>query len=251
MSAADPSSGSPLVVIGRYAFRYRDALLPIALLGLAALWHPPDSPAGRRLDQLAFTAGVALTLAGQSLRALVIGLSYIIRGGRNRTAYAERLVQEGIFGHCRNPLYVGNACIQTGMLLAINDVWAYLIGLPLIALVYRAIVAAEEHFLAEAFGDAYRDYCARVPRFGFRFSGLRATMRAAPFDWPRVVRKEYGTPFAWISILIAIAIYKEVRTVGFEASVPVIEPALVIWSVAVAAYLVARTLKKANRLGSD
>ena len=251
MSSAAPSSGSPLVVIGRYAFRYRDALLPVALVGLAALWSPPGSAAGRRLDQIAFTAAVGLALAGQSLRVLVIGLTDIGLGGRNRTAYAEHLVQKGLFGHCRNPLYVGNACIQTGMLLAVNHTWAYLIGLPLIALLYRSIVAAEEHFLAGKFGDAYRDYCARVPRFGFRLSGLRATLRAAPFDWPRVVRKEYGRPFAWITILIAIAIYEDVRTVGFEASLPVIQPALVIWGVAVAAYLVARTLKKANRLGSD
>ena len=46
MSSAAPSSGSPLVVIGRYAFRYRDALLPVALVGLAALRHHVDHALG-------------------------------------------------------------------------------------------------------------------------------------------------------------------------------------------------------------
>ena len=251
MTSADPPAGSPFVALGRFFFRYRDALLPVVLLGLAALWRPSISAEARRTDLLCLGAGAVLALMGQALRVLVIGLSYITRGGQHRAVYAEHLVQDGMLAHCRNPLYVGNACIQAGVLLAVNTRWAYLIGLPFIALVYRSIVSTEEQFLAQKFGEAYRQYCVRVPRFTFRLSGFRATMRRAPFDWLRVVRKEYGTPFAWISIMIAIAFYKQARTVGFDIGRPVTRSLLIVWAVCLVGYLTARTLKKADRLGSD
>jgi len=249
-SVATPA-GSSFAALGRFFFRYRDALFPIVLLGLAALWRPSESAEARRTDLMYLGAGAALALTGQAFRVLVIGLSYITRGGQNLAAYAERLVQDGMFGHCRNPLYVGNTCIQVGVLLAVNEYWAYLIGLPFIALVYGSIVSSEEQFLVGRFGDDYRQYCARVPRFALRLASVRATLSRAPFDWLRVVRKDYGTPFAWISAMIAIGIYKEARTVGFDVARPVIPSLLVIWTVSLVGYLTARVLKKAGRLGSD
>jgi len=58
--------------------------------------------------------GLAMIILGQGLRILAIGLSYIVRGGRMRRIYAENLVTDGLFSHCRNPLYVGNILIVMG-----------------------------------------------------------------------------------------------------------------------------------------
>src|SRR5678815_5444661 len=60
-------------------------------------------------------AGLLIALSGQVLRAVTIGLEYIIRGGRNRQVYAEKLVTGGMFAHCRNPLYVGNFLVLVGL----------------------------------------------------------------------------------------------------------------------------------------
>jgi protein-S-isoprenylcysteine O-methyltransferase Ste14 len=36
---------------------------------------------------------------------------------------------------------------------------------PLLATVHYGIIKREERYLDERFGDDYRDYCARVPRW--------------------------------------------------------------------------------------
>src|SRR4029078_10304588 len=121
-----------------------------------------------RGDLVLDVLGVLLAASGQALRVVVIGLAYIRRGGVNKEGYADRLVQEGIFAHCRNPLYVGNFLALTGFCL-IHDSWAcYLICIPIFALAYLSIVLAEEEFLRAKFGEEFEAYCRCVPRFGFR-----------------------------------------------------------------------------------
>ena len=237
-------------MLGHFFFRYRDALFPVVLIGLAALSRPVPGD-NRRLYWAAFGAGATLALLGQALRVLVIGLRYIRRGGKDRAIYADHLVQDGIFAHSRNPLYLGNILILIGVLVTLNGFWAYVIGLPFIALVYSSIVMAEERYLQGRFGADYSRYCARVPRFGFRVSGLRAKWRSTLFDWQRVIRKEYGTPFAWVSIMIGIVIWKDAAATGVDAARPGIRWLLIVWVVWLVAYLSARFLKKTDRLGSD
>jgi protein-S-isoprenylcysteine O-methyltransferase Ste14 len=98
------------------------------------------------------------------VRALTIGLAYIKRGGKNRKIYAKGLVKEGIFAHCRNPLYLGNILIITGLGIVAHSFLFALIGIPLFIFLYLAIIRAEEHFLASKFGQEYIEYC-RNPQF--------------------------------------------------------------------------------------
>ena len=66
---------------------------------------------------------------------------------------------------------------------------------------------AEEAFLARKFGADYVAYCGRVNRFVPDLRGLSQTIRGFEFDWKRVVRKDYGTTFTWMStalVLIAL-----------------------------------------------
>ena len=69
--------------------------------------------------------GIAVTLSGQTLRALTVGLVYIKRGGKKKQVYAEKLVQSGIFSHCRNPLYLGNLLILAGVGIVANS-WLFI-----------------------------------------------------------------------------------------------------------------------------
>ena len=48
-----------------------------------------------------------------------------------------------------------------------------LIAAGLIALTFILMPFAEEPWLREGLGEAYEDYCARVPRFLLSFSGPR------------------------------------------------------------------------------
>src|SRR6266540_1588637 len=72
------------LAIGRFVFRYRDYLALVAV-PVTILTMPPTVFGGSEIGDLGLDAvGLAVTLAGQALRAVVIGLAYIKRGGRKK-----------------------------------------------------------------------------------------------------------------------------------------------------------------------
>jgi protein-S-isoprenylcysteine O-methyltransferase Ste14 len=244
--AAAPRSG--LIRTGRFFFKYRDLLFPLVFLPLALGTHPRALLGDPRVD---LALGALVVFAGQGLRALVIGLAYIQRGGKNKQIYAKSLVQGGIFAHSRNPLYVGNLLIIAGLVLMHAGPWMLLAALPFFLFVYIAIVAAEECFLSGEFGAEYAEYCARVPRFLPRLEGLPATLRSMGFDWQRLIRKEYGTIFSSVSAVLLMVAWKYVSVRGFESSRELLRTLAIVWIPFVLAYLTARVLKKSGRLGKD
>ncbi len=112
--------------------------------------------------------GILVSLLGQSLRVLVIGLVYITRGGQNRQVWANALVDTGMFAHSRNPLYLANLLLFLGLAIVHNGWAMYLIVVPFFVFAYVCIVAAEEQYLYGRFGEpmpttvaACRDGCRR------------------------------------------------------------------------------------------
>jgi protein-S-isoprenylcysteine O-methyltransferase Ste14 len=193
-----------LVRIGAFFFKTRNVVFPLVYLPLILL-TPPHRFLGREDAEWALdAAGLLVAFSGQLLRAVVIGLKYIHRGGKNKKVHADDLVTEGIFAHCRNPLYVGNMMILTGLFMVHNNPWVYLVGIPFFAIAYLAIVAAEEQYLERKFGAHYEEYCSRVPRFAMNLEGLKATLGSFEFDWRRVLRKDYGTIFSTATLAIVL-----------------------------------------------
>jgi hypothetical protein len=188
--------------------------------------------------------GLIIALVGQGLRVATIGLDYIVRGGRNRQVYANDLVTGGLFSHCRNPLYVGNYFILVGVGIASCSAIFVFVILPLMALAYWAIIAAEENFLRNKFGDVFESYCERVSRLFFSLRGLRGTLRGMKFHWPRVVVKEYGTTFTWTAGYILVVIQNAWLSVGYTGSFRLIVSLSIALGVVVVAFLVSRFLKK-------
>jgi protein-S-isoprenylcysteine O-methyltransferase Ste14 len=245
-----PATVHPLwLAAGRFFFRYRDAVFPLVFLAIAvstrARWPFQDRVYDRFLNAL----GIAVALAGQVLRALVIGLAYIRRGGRNRQVHADELVQEGIFAHARNPLYLGNLLGLMGLLIIHNSPAGYLVGPPFYALAYWTIVTAEEDYLTRRFGEEYLQYCRRVPRFLPSLRGLRTTVTGMRFDWRRLLRKEYGTTFTGLTAILLLLIWDEYQVLGAAAGR--ILPGLVaLWLPVVIIYLAIFFLKKKGSLGA-
>ena len=188
-----------MVRLGNFLFRYRNGLFPLAYLLL--FWKSPPIFSNYLL---AGALGLPLAVAGQVIRAATIGLAYIVRGGRNRQVYAEGLVQEGIFAHCRNPLYWGNFLILCGLGIASNSLLFLVIGIPVFAVVYFAIISAEENYLRQKFGAEYDAYCARVHRFMPKLGGLTKTLRAMEFKWRRLLVSEYGSAYIWMAGMILL-----------------------------------------------
>lgn len=195
------SSDSTWVHLGQLSFRYRGLLFPVAVvLLLVPSPHLSSDPA------LLGVCGLLIALVGQAIRVATIGLAYIIRGGKDHRVYAEDLVTQGIYAHCRNPMYLGNAFLLAGLAVASNSWIFVLAGVPLVAVMHWAMVAAEENFLRGKFGAAFEAYCASVPRWLPRLGGLATTFRSMRFDWPRVTASEYAKPFDWVAAINVIVI---------------------------------------------
>jgi protein-S-isoprenylcysteine O-methyltransferase Ste14 len=237
--------------IGQVIFRVRDVLFPVVLLTVAFGTRPRITGGDMSLDHWTDVAGALVSLTGQTFRVLVIGLVYITRGGQNRQVWADALVDRGMFAHSRNPLYVANLLLFLGLAIVHNGWAMYLIVLPFFVVAYVCIVVAEEAYLVERFGAAYAEYRHRVPRWMPSLRGLLSTLRGTEFDWLKVLRKEYGTPFAWISGLLLLLVWEHIAGVAAPPIGQVELASIVaVWITIAIAYLIVRTLKLSGRLGA-
>jgi len=75
------------------------------------------------------------------------------------------LVTTGIHGRTRNPIYLGMFLVYGGIGVAARSPWALILALPLAITIRYGVVAREEAYLERRFGEAYRDYRARVSRW--------------------------------------------------------------------------------------
>jgi protein-S-isoprenylcysteine O-methyltransferase Ste14 len=236
------------ISLGKFFFKYRNGLFPAVYLCLVLITRPGLFLGDAQLDKYACALGALLALSGQAFRMLVIGLAYIIRGGKSGKVYAESLVQTGIYAHTRNPMYVGNYLILVGLVLLYGSLWGYVIVLPFFTLVYYAIVKNEESYLKEKFGREYAEYGNKVNRFIPNLSGIKHTLRMHDYDWGKAISKDYGTiAFVLIGIL-SLLIWKDVTIFGYEHKQSEIEILTLMFIPVFLFYGIARYLKKTGRL---
>jgi len=240
-----------MVRFGDFFFKYRDFLFPVVFLVLAAGFRPWIPAGEARYDLLMDALGIGLAVAGQGLRAAVIGFAYIKRGGKDKKVYADDLVVEGFFAHARNPLYVGNLLVLFGLIVVHGAPGFVLLGGAFYLFAYRCIVAAEERFLLGKFGAQYEQYCREVNRFLISFRGLGKTLAGMEYDWRRVLRKEYGSTFTWVAAVLALLIYERWANFGLEAERGAIMGIGAMGVPLLVAYVIVRVLKKKRLLGRD
>lgn len=212
----------PLMVqLGNFFFKFRNRLFPLIIVALFALAPPPASLFGsEHLERLKDTLALAIALAGLAFRGWVIGFVYIKRGGMDKKVYAANLVTEGIFGLCRNPLYVGNMLIYIGVFLMHGNPWVTITGIALFFFIYQCIIAAEEFYLTDKFGAGYQDYCRDVSRWIPNFAKLKEATSGMGFNFRRVIIKDYSTIATTIITLCLTKMYglaaqtKHLSTIG-------------------------------------
>ncbi|HRO69373.1 MAG TPA: isoprenylcysteine carboxylmethyltransferase family protein [Chitinophagaceae bacterium] len=235
-----------MVKLGNLLFHNRNWLFPLFYL---VLFIP--SPEVFSDPVTAMLIGFAVTIIGQLIRVITIGLVYIIRGGKNRRVYADTLVTTGIFSHCRNPLYVGNILILVGLGIASNSLIFMAIATPLFLFFYQAIVRAEENFLRNKFGAEFDAYCSRVNRWIPNLNGIWKTIDSMEFKWTRVIIREYTSTYIWTTgavLIIMKHFYRHDERFDFQANLVLF---IIILVVLLALYLFTRYLKKSRKLVSD
>lgn len=189
--------------LGQVLFRLR-SLTPLPVV-LACLWLLARSrgvagPGGPPVDLALDVVGVLLACAGQALRFYTLGQVPEGTSGQDLWLKASTLNTRGPYAFVRNPLYVGNLGIVLGLLLVANEPWVYALGLGFFFGEYFFIIRAEERFLRERFGEAFDEFCRRVPRWVPRLApGYEGALRAGAFDARRAVKKEINPLSAWIT----------------------------------------------------
>lgn len=238
-----------MIAIGRFFFKYRNGIF---IIFYAALFVPSpplfsEEIFGNNYHYFSIGLGLLITVLGQLIRGGTIGLAYILRGGRDGKPYADGLVTEGVFRHCRNPLYVGNILMLLGVGILANSLFYVAVMIPLFMFIYHAIVLAEENFLRGKFGPGFDLYCRNVNRWIPNIKGIRNTFASMRFNWRRWILKEYNTQFVWLCgiTLILLLFYPQLTGHNEEARntlLMIILPALFLL------YLFVRYLKKSGRL---
>ena len=84
---------------------------------------------------------------------------------RRPTANPTYLAQTGAYAHSRNPLYVGGMSMWLGWAALFGSRRSALLGAAWLAVLAAAGVPFEERRLERNFGDSYRAYRRRVPRW--------------------------------------------------------------------------------------
>ena len=120
------------------------------------------------------SGGHAASVRWQAVALILIGVAIVAAGVRNFSRAdtpvpsnqpVRALVTTGIHGWSRNPIYVGMLLLYAGIGTAARSPWVLILALPLVIVLRYGVIAREETYLERRFGDAYRDYKARVRRW--------------------------------------------------------------------------------------
>lgn len=237
-----------MVAIGNFFFKYRNWIF-ILFYGalLIPSWPLFSKPRlGEYYYYWPLISGLIVTCFGQLIRGLTIGLAYIYRGGKEGKPYAEGLVTEGMFNHCRNPLYVGNIFMLLGMGILANSLLYIVVIIPVFLFIYQSIVLAEEDFLRKKFGGGFDEYCKKVNRWLPDMRGFGKTFSSMHFNWRRWILKEHTTQFIWLTGITLLLLIKYPELTGsdkqFRNTLLVVVPGILLFI-----YLLIRYLKKTRK----
>jgi len=110
-----------------------------------------------RLGSMLFYVGLPIALVGTVTYIMVI-VSFVT------TPLGEKPVTTGLYSYSRHPMYITQLVMLIGVGIA-SASWLFL----LLTIVYSALgftyAGSEEHVCLEKYGDAYREYMERTPRW--------------------------------------------------------------------------------------
>jgi len=115
-----------------------------------------------RLGTIWFYVGISVFFTG--LLLLIVATSDFI------TTPADQLISKGVYRFSRHPMYLATFFITMGSGIA-SASWLFILLGVLIGLCFRLEALIEERFCLAKYGNVYRQYLNRVPRWlGFRGS---------------------------------------------------------------------------------
>jgi protein-S-isoprenylcysteine O-methyltransferase Ste14 len=190
--------GAIVAEIGEKLFPRRGVIWGILGLFVFLFAHPRTS---------LFIYGLLFVGCGEALRIWAVG--YIRNYRKAMEKDVEELTTSGPYAYLRNPLYLANGIIGTGVVFLSGRIVMVAVFWVVFVVLYGSIVKAEEAFLEQKFGKSYQEYRAAVPGFFFRFTPYPG--KKQPFSWEVVARKETTT----IATLGLVVLLFYLRGFGF------------------------------------
>jgi protein-S-isoprenylcysteine O-methyltransferase Ste14 len=140
----------------------------VALVCALAMWGIAAA-----LPALAWTFPLQVPLAaGVAAIGLALDLVAVFAFRRAKTTVtplapqkASSLVVGGLYRYTRNPMYLGMALILTGLAIWLGSPVNLAVLAAFVAYITRFQIRPEEALLEERFGEAFREYAARVRRW--------------------------------------------------------------------------------------
>ena len=153
----------------------------VRLMGLKGASRPTTPPLNKRekkLDYLSASTFLASIIYSfflplklgtawfyLGLVVYLFGMIFTIVAGTNlMNAPLDRPATEGLYRISRNPIYLGTNLIFTGIGIACAS-WLVLLLIAISIILQNILVGAEERWCLEKYGDAYREYMSRTPKW--------------------------------------------------------------------------------------
>jgi protein-S-isoprenylcysteine O-methyltransferase Ste14 len=192
------------MTLSEITFKYR-SYTPVPFVIIMLFYHNSNI--------WSLIAGFIIACTGEFLR--LWGVSWA--GSETRTTGnvgGSYLIVRGPFAHLRNPLYLGNIMMYTGigiMSFALFP-WLQIAGLIFFSIQYYIIVNEEEGYLKKTFGQQYYDYCSNVRRFIPRLTSYKVSRIEQPdFSWKEGLRSERRTFQAFGFIIFTLLLLWFIR----------------------------------------
>ena len=184
---------------GNFLFKYRSYTpIPLALYILYNS-HPEIQN---------ILIGFILIAIGESLRMWAVSYA----GGITRTTNvgAPSLCTSGPYGYTRNPLYIGNMIIYSGVVFvagSLNILSMLIVTWAFFIIQYYLIINLEQNTLIDLFGKEYKNYMNNVPIFFPRLTSWKNKDKYIPMKFSKTIKTEKRT-LQNIILLIMIIYFK-------------------------------------------
>ncbi|NIM16668.1 MAG: hypothetical protein GTO45_32180 [Candidatus Aminicenantes bacterium] len=190
--------------LGNFLFKHR-SFTPIPLIIMVFIIFKPINLEEKNI--IINMAGLLISFLGETIRIFAVGYSFEGTSGREMYLRADALNITGIYSLVRNPLYIGNFLMFTGLVVVFSNLFAVLVFALFIILQYYFIVLAEEEYLKGKYGQEYESYCTQVRRIIPTFRNYKKNQN--PFSLKKIIFKENDSIFNMLMMFLLVLLYKE------------------------------------------
>jgi protein-S-isoprenylcysteine O-methyltransferase Ste14 len=146
--------------------------LATLLLGLTLDWFlPAFMVSGILWFRTRLIIGGIFIAVGAAI--VIVAFRSFVQAGTNVGPWKPTLtlVTTGIFAWMRIPMYVSLMLLVAGIAIALASDWTLVMLVPAALMLHFGVVKREERYLEAKFGETYREYVRKVPRYGLPMIG--------------------------------------------------------------------------------